>query len=502
MATIKVFGPPGTGKTTYLLNTVERELERGIFSSQIGYFAFTRKASTEAKERALIKFPHLEEKTDFPWFRTLHSLAYRSLGIGTKDMMAPENYREFAKLAKLDMSVEETGEEEGFVRADNPILNEINLARIRGVDLRTHYNRSSLKIEWFHFEFVERTYRQYKNTRNLLDFTDLLEKVLLEPDRLPSLETVIIDEAQDLSRLQWDIVKELVARSTTSYIAGDDDQAIYRWAGADVDTFLELPGETVVLDKSYRVPPRIHTLADSVSNRIRRRQSKFWSPKEGEEGNIFVYDRFDQVNIRDGDDWLVIAATNYFLTPMHAWLLSEGIMFERNGNRSVSEAVMTAVLGWESLRKGKEVPFNVVSQVYKHLGSEYISRGHKTLKTADPEESFTLDKLKNHHGLLTDVIWHEALTKIAEDKRDYIVALLRRGVKLTGKPPVRLSTIHAVKGGEAEKVLLRLDLSSRFMNEYDNNPDDMHRLLYVGITRAKKELHLIRPENNYRGFKL
>jgi superfamily I DNA/RNA helicase len=169
----KVFGPPGTGKTTYLLSTVEHELDRGVLPCDIGYLAFTRKASTEARERALVKFPHLNEKTDFPYFRTLHSLAYRCLGITSKDMMAPENFREFAKMANLDITVEETGEEEGFVKVDNTILNEINLARIRGDDLHTHYNRSNLQIEWYHFEFVERTYRQYKQTRLLLDFTDL-----------------------------------------------------------------------------------------------------------------------------------------------------------------------------------------------------------------------------------------------------------------------------------------------------------------------------------------
>jgi superfamily I DNA/RNA helicase len=49
----KVFGPPGTGKTTYLLSTVEHELDRGVLPCDIGYFAFTRKASTEARERAL-----------------------------------------------------------------------------------------------------------------------------------------------------------------------------------------------------------------------------------------------------------------------------------------------------------------------------------------------------------------------------------------------------------------------------------------------------------------
>ena len=101
----KVFGPPGTGKTTYLLSTVEHELDRGVLPCDIGYLAFTRKASTEARERALVKFPHLNEKTDFPYFRTLHSLAYRCLGITSKDMMAPENFREFAKMANLDITV-------------------------------------------------------------------------------------------------------------------------------------------------------------------------------------------------------------------------------------------------------------------------------------------------------------------------------------------------------------------------------------------------------------
>jgi superfamily I DNA/RNA helicase len=58
----KVFGPPGTGKTTYLLSTVEHELDRGVLPCDIGYFAFTRKASTEARERALVKFPHLKRE--------------------------------------------------------------------------------------------------------------------------------------------------------------------------------------------------------------------------------------------------------------------------------------------------------------------------------------------------------------------------------------------------------------------------------------------------------
>ena len=502
MSIYKVFGPPGTGKTTYLLNTVERHLEQGTLPLSIGYFAFTRKAANEARDRATQKFPHLNEKTDFPWFRTLHSLAYRCLGTSSKDMMSSEDYREFAKVARLDIRVDNSDEEEGFIKTDNPILNEINLARIRGIDLRVHYNQSGLTIPWATFEYVERVYRQFKDIRNLMDFTDLLEKILIEPDRLPALKLLIIDEAQDLSRLQWDVVKELVKRSSTTYIAGDDDQAIYHWAGADVDTFLDLPGENIILDQSYRVPPVIHDLANEITSRIRVRQPKVWQPKSGFEGKVFRYNVFTDVNIANGENWLVLAFTNYFLTPIHGWLLGEGVLFERNGHRSVSETIIRAVLGWEALRKGKEIDFETLAIVYKHLGTDFVKRGNKSLRDADPNAMYSMQKLKDQHGLLTDIIWHEALTKIAEDKRTYIIALLRRGVKLTGDAPVKLSTVHAAKGGEADKVLLRLDLSGRFMEEMEKNPDDMRRLLYVAVTRAKHELHIVEPESYSKGFRL
>jgi DNA helicase-2/ATP-dependent DNA helicase PcrA len=496
----KVFGPPGTGKTTFLLNTVEQELDSGILPIDIGYFAFTRKAANEAKDRAIIKFPNLQGQTDFPWFRTLHSLAYRCLGVKQNDMMSPEHYAEFGKLARLDMTIEETGEEEGFVKANNPILNEINLARIKKLDLRTHYNYSRLAIEWWHFEFVERTYRKYKEEHMLLDFTDLLENINLEPERLPRLKTVIVDEAQDLSPIQWDLVKNLIERSEDTYIAGDDDQAIYSWAGADVKTFLELPGEVRVLDKSYRIPKSVHRLADRISSQIKQRQPKYWQARE-EEGEIHYHNSVASVPMEEGS-WLFLAAANYLLDPLHSWLRAEGILFERNGHRSISENILSAVLGWESLRKGNQVAFPVIEQVYKHLGTDAIKRGHRSLKTAYPDNLYTLQDLKDDHGLLTDVIWHEALTKIAEEKRDYIIALLRRGIKLTSTPQVKLSTIHGAKGGEADHVVFFLDLSSKFAKEYDIRPDDMYRLAYVAATRSKKTLHIILPEYADRGFRL
>jgi len=494
----KIFGPPGSGKTTYLLDIVEQELAV-VHPMSIGYFAFTRKASLEAKERATAKFPHLNPDTDFPWFRTLHSLAYQCLGVSNKDIMKPENYREFAAQAGITMGPLVSDEDDCVVHADNPILNEINIARIKGLDLHTHYNQSQMGIEWHHFEYVERAYRHFKENAGLLDFTDLLELINAQPERLPKLTVVILDEAQDLSALQWTLVQNLMKRATRSFIAGDDDQAVYMWAGADVDSFLNCEGDIRVLQQSYRVPARVHALATQVVQRIRKRQPKFWNSREVE-GNITYYRDYMHVDISTGE-WLILASANYMLNDLYGWIKSQGILFERHGQRSIAEATLAAVIGWESLRKGRSINYPTLKHIYKYLNSDFIARGHKTLREADPEALFTLDDLKACHGLLTDSIWHEALTKIGAEKIDYIIAILRRGTKLTGKVQVKLSTIHGAKGGEADNVLLFTDLSPKFAKDYDHNADDINRLLYVGITRTRETLHIIHPKDIRKAFR-
>lgn len=498
----KIFGPPGSGKTTYLLNLVEKELEAGTSPQGIGYFAFTRKAAAEAKERAMAKFPHLNEKIDFPWFRTLHSLAFRALGVSASDMMLAENYREFSQQTGIEIQLE-MGEEDFMVKPDNPILSEINIARIRGEDLKTYYNRSKLDIEWYHFEYVERAYRHYKQARNLLDFTDLLELIVEQPDKLPKLDVLIVDEAQDLSRLQWRLVSCLVDTAKRVYVAGDDDQAIFTWAGADVESFLGFDGSVTVLQQSWRVPARVHALADEIVHRIRNRQEKVWQPRDFE-GEVHTYRRFEDVDVSHGE-WLVMAPANYMLNELHGWLKSQGLLFERHGQRSIPQGIIDAVVGWEELRKGHTVTTEMVLNIYRYLGSSAVARGHKKLSGAGPDEWHSFDSLVESHGLnpdCRDLIWHKALEKIGDDKREYVIALLRRGQKIRGNVPIKLSTIHGAKGGEADNVLLFTDLSTKFSKDYHTNADAIHRLFYVGITRAKKNLHIVLPKSTDRGFRL
>ena len=70
----KILGPPGTGKTTRLLKYVQTFLKLGTPLDKIGYFAFTRKAANEAKERMLKLYPQYGYR-DLKSFQTLHSLA-------------------------------------------------------------------------------------------------------------------------------------------------------------------------------------------------------------------------------------------------------------------------------------------------------------------------------------------------------------------------------------------------------------------------------------------
>ena len=80
-----VFGPPGTGKTTFGMKFIEDQLEKGIDPSTIGYIAFTRKAANEAKERAQEKFNLTDE--DLLYFRTIHSLCFMLLGMNPSGIM-------------------------------------------------------------------------------------------------------------------------------------------------------------------------------------------------------------------------------------------------------------------------------------------------------------------------------------------------------------------------------------------------------------------------------
>ena len=81
-----------------------------------------------------------------------------------------------------------------------------------------------------------------------------------------------VDEAQDLSLIQWKLWQKLFGkRATDSFIAGDDDQGIFKWNGAHVNTFINLEGTKKILEQSHRVPQKPFELANKIINKIKNK---------------------------------------------------------------------------------------------------------------------------------------------------------------------------------------------------------------------------------------
>lgn len=496
-----VLGPPGCGKTTELLRQVEVLLQQGVEPDRIGYYAFTRRAATEAQDRARERFGL--RRADLPHFRTLHSEAMRLMGLSSGQVLDGPRLAEFGdwigERVTGRFSMEE-GLMSGYEQGDRMLFMS-NLARVRQRTLRQQYEEDHDELDWAAVERFDRGLREFKAARELVDYTDMLE---LFVQAGPSLElhTVFIDESPDLSPLQWAVAARLCARAHQVVVAGDDDQAIYKWAGADVDTLLELEGDVRVLGQSFRVPRSVQRVADSIISRVSRRRPKSWLPRE-DEGRVRHLTSLQQVDWSDrgdGDSGVMVLARNqYLLIPVLRELRSAGYLFEYHDRPSVRQEILTAVVTWERLRSGEPQRVGDVRRAYKFLEvGRGVKRGHKTLpRGGDTDSMITWDECVERGGLTAPrSIWHEAMTAIPEEERAYMVRCRRRGERFSRPPRIRVGTIHDSKGGERSRVLLMCDMAPRTHAEMQRDMDSEHRVFYVGATRAKQELSILQPQSS------
>lgn len=460
-----IFGPPGTGKSTKLINILEDEMSRGIEPDRIAFVSFTRKAVKEVIDRVIDQFRL--SRSDFPYFQTLHSMAYKLLGLEHAEVMQSEHYKELGDILGIEFSSQadfEDGMSTSNFVGDRFVYIE-GYARARKIKYEDAWRKLNCDqtMNWLSFNQFYRTLAEFKKNRGLFDFTDFLESQHEPLD----IDIAIIDEAQDLSTLQWQFALSAFRTCKRMYIAGDDDQAIYNWSGADVKSFMMIPGERTVLDQSYRIPRSVHDLAETIATRIHHRLPKEYKPSP-KEGCVEYYRYLGDVDVSSGS-WLLLARNVYHLAHLSRLMRTQGYFYSYRGSSSVDKSHLKAITNFENWRKG--IPVNPVEALQIN---DYMPKEFK-------------DKWPN-------VIWHEAMLNIPLEQREFYISLLRRGEKISKEPRIHINTIHAVKGGEADHVMLLTDVTARTHQGMQETPDNEHRVWYVGSTRCKESLHVIMPQ--------
>jgi DNA helicase-2/ATP-dependent DNA helicase PcrA len=492
---VKIFlGPPGTGKTTRLLSVVEQELSSGVRPHEIAFVAFTRKAAHEAKGRAMEKFGLQEDQ--LPFFRTLHSLAFRQLGLTPDEVLGPSDYAELGHSIGMNFAVA-TDDNEGLPtgptdkRGSNCMYID-QIARLTQTSIQDVCVKLALERYWDVKLFCD-TLVNYKLARKKVDFTDMME-TFIDQGECPAFKVVIVDEAQDLTPIQWRIVERITGRAERVYIAGDDDQAIYEWAGADVQRFLDLKGEFVVLPHSFRLPRKVHSLALGVLTRIRQRFEKQFQPRD-DDGSVHHYLNPEQVNYSTGS-WLLLARNRYALGALCTLMRQKGHPFVLHGRSSVNNENVKALVCWEQLRKGDGVQLDAARSMVRKLRDGGIPKAARSLNALPPDELVTFEMLAAQ-GLTVPKTedWMTAL-KIPDTAREYYRAIRRNKESLIATPRITVSTIHQAKGGEADNVLVSPDISAACYSGFVSNPDIESRVYYVAVTRARQALHIVQPRTN------
>lgn len=474
---------------------VEEQLSEGREPDRIGYFSFTKKATTEAIDRACKKF-ELQRK-DLKWFRTLHSLAYQWLGCSHTDIIQKQDFKDFYNEYGVDIS--------GAIKTDDVVAGEedeglhlLDLYRVRNSTLEEEFRRyGHVKGGLNRLQRIDKLYRLFKKQRGVKDYTDLITE-FNKIGQSPKLDIVIVDEVQDLKPNEWQMVRVMMDQARATYLAGDDDQAIYSWSGADVSKLIDLDCHLQVLNQSYRIPKKIFAKSNNLVSKIKKRIDKEWQPRK-EEGQVRSTN-FESINLNQGE-WLILGRTNYYINEIAKELKNKGFFYEKNNYSSINNDVATAYRAWIALQRGEEIPYSHVKNLFQYMpvGKDGVSRGKKGLPGADMEGLYSYDNLSQEWGLNIplETSWEVALQRIPESDRNYIRHILKSGHELDEKANIKLSTIHGAKGGESQNVILFSDISKRINDNMWANRDDERRVFYVGMTRAKENLYIVPSTSPY-----
>lgn len=261
-----VLAGPGSGKTTVIVGRVKHLVETlKVNPANILVITFTRAAAREMEERYLALGQ--ENGGGRVSFGTFHSVFFRILKLayqyGGDNIVKEDQKVQFIRegMEKLKLDVEDEGE---FIRG---VLGEIGAVKGEMIPL-DHYYAKNCSEEIF--KALYQCYEERMRCLKLLDFDDMLVMCYqLFRERKDILSAwqrkyryILIDEFQDINRIQYEVIRMMALPENNLFVVGDDDQSIYRFRGAKPELMLGFPkdypeAKQVLLDVNYRSTPQI-----------------------------------------------------------------------------------------------------------------------------------------------------------------------------------------------------------------------------------------------------
>jgi DNA helicase II / ATP-dependent DNA helicase PcrA len=521
----RILGPPGTGKTTYLAKQIENASEKHG-SENVIVASYTRTAANVLNRRNL---PIPRENIG-----TLHSLCYR----GMKDYEIAEvnaaKFNEACPEAAITVSGEGRMDEmvaDAVYKTDgDKHLAEYNMCRAK---LQSLDKLSKPTLHWI------KKWESWKHDNHYIDFTDMIEMTIDHKEPYPGNPRIgIYDEVQDFNALEMTLVRHWAQFQDYIILAGDDDQCIFDFCGSSPEAFLNPPVDDAhkrILNQSWRLPRKIHEYSQRWIKQIKKREPKEFLPKNID-GEIFSsiatyktpHKALDLAEkyISKGKTVMMLTSCGYLLEPLKKLLKSSGIPFHnpyrpsrgdwnpmgsffhrRTGTVSTMERLL-AFLNTDSYYwSGKDLSLWLELVRHKGVLTRYakdrlqdmmdLNKGYIHMEEEFYEDIF--DPFALERALNRDLVWfRDVLLASKRNAVEYPLAVFSKKGKavLEEKPKLCIGTIHSVKGGEADVVILFPDLSLAAYQDYKMNPDSTIRTFYVGMTRARETLILCTPQSD------